>query len=386
VSLPRRQDRYSIDEAGRLEIVDPDFGDLALMRALDPGFRIQRSPMPCAGSPRFLSARRAGTGLALRKLPGHSEEALWEVHTATLAHWHAGGAPQAQAGEAGLLDLKAELAVRLSSPCRLCPRRCGALRESGQAGQCGLAKEAMLAEAFVHIAEEPQITPSLVLSLAGCGLRCRFCQQHGLLDPWGVRGRALSIMDWAELDLRGARTLSFAGGNPDESLPEILRFLLRAPEGLTLPVVWNANGHAAPQVVSLLEGVVDIYLLDFKFGEPGCAEGLASAPGYPEQARRTVAACLSQGVPVIVRLLLLPGHVKCCHLPALEMLWAMNAPQLLLSLRNQYRPAGNMLQTEGTMSQRVRRDEAEEVLQRARTLGLHLVEDPSLSRNNAQDT
>jgi len=111
-------------------------------------------------------------------------------------------------------------------------------------------------------------------------LRCRFCQQAWLLDPSRIDSEELDPSLWASLQLKGARSLSFVGGNPDESVYSILRFLVGAPQGWKLPIVWNCHGYAPAETISLLEGVVDIYLPDFKYGNDGCANELSLAPDY----------------------------------------------------------------------------------------------------------
>jgi len=371
----RRSERLYTDDLGRLEVVDPDFHDLPLMRSLDPGFRIRRRVLPNDGAPRFQQARRAGVGVSCKDLARSQESELWAFHRSAMAQLRSGCSAPVRQGEADLLSLKVELAFRLAAPCRLCPRQCGVDRLSDETGLCGLGAEALLAEAFPHIAEEPQINPSFLLSLAGCGLRCQFCQQAGLLYPVKCGSVPLSQVHWGECALRGARTISFAGGNPDESLPGVLSFLARAPESLQLPVVWNSNAYSTPETVALLEGVVDIYLPDFKFGCEDCANSLAGAPDYPELAAQSIVAYQAQGVPVIVRILVLPGHVDCCHTPALKVLSVLANPLLTISIRGQYRPLGGLLNDAGAMSGRASAEEVLHVVQHARGLDLNMTED-----------
>src|SRR5262249_25666143 len=156
-----------------------------------------------------------------------------------------------------LLDLKIELADRALRSCWLCARDCRVDRTKGGRGTCGLGQAAIVAEAFTHIAEEPPINPSFLISLAGCGLRCRFCQQHELLFPRKVRAARLEPSFWRQIDLTGARSLSFIGGNPDENLAAILRFLRATPSDWHLPIVWNTHAYVPVDTVDLLDGVVD---------------------------------------------------------------------------------------------------------------------------------
>ncbi len=248
--MARRNLRLRVDDEGRLEVVDPGLDTVELLQAVDPGFRIRQAALGAFRQPRFLALRRRGSGLTTRELPERPEAALWEAHARAAA---TGRRP----GEASVLALKAALAERLLAPCRLCAQRCGVDRRQGERGRCALGTEARVAEHFVHIGEEAPINPSLVVSLAGCGLRCRFCQQWPLLQPRQAGGEPLAATLWSRLDTRGARSLSFIGGNPDESLPAILRFLEQAPADWALPIVWHSHAYASPETLRLLAGVVD---------------------------------------------------------------------------------------------------------------------------------
>jgi len=337
--MPCRDLRIRIGETGRVEVVDPAFADLPFLRSIDPGFRILTAPLPGFTIPGFQRLRMMRIRACKDALADYSEASLWGLHAAAMREARAESPRRPPAvGEASLLDLKAELAHRLLQPCRLCPHRCGVDRARGELGLCGLGAEARLAESFVHIAEEPFINPSLVVSLAGCGLKCRFCQQERLLRPDAPEFTPLADTPWSALPRKGARSISFLGGNPDESLPAILQFLNDAPASWRLPVVWNSNAFATPETLALLEGVVDAYVPDYKFGNKACAARLSTGASYPEAAREAIRLMLRRRVPVIVRLLVLPGHAACCHSPAVENLAAMDVTWLWISLRGEYCP------------------------------------------------
>jgi len=356
-----------VDEQGRLEIVDPGFEAVPLLRSLDPGFRVRTGPLPGFDRPRFLALRKAGCGLLKAELEGMSEDALWDCHEKALSDrpsaWQA-------PDEGSVLDLKIALARRLMSPCRLCGRQCGVNRLQGEQGICGLGSEALVAEHYVHIAEEPPINPSHILSLYGCGLGCRFCQQSRLLDAPPEDAEPLSPQSLSSFRLKGARSFSFMGGNPDESIYGIVRFLKGLPEDWRLPLVWNANAYATLETLRLLHGLVNVYVPDLKFFSADCAQAIASAADYPAAARASIPEMLNQGVPVIVRILVLPGHNDCCHLPSLDFLASYNRPNLFVSVRGQYCPDGRITKSDGPLSRRPTRDEVEAVRRHATSLGL----------------
>lgn len=331
-------DRIRILEDGTLEIIDPRFEDLDILRIADPSYVVTAAPLAAFEQPRIMTTRAAGAGVPMKELATERTDVLWQRHDDWLAAFRAGESwPRAAAGEATFLDLKGELARRALSRCRLCARACDVDRENGARGICGLGAELNVAEHYVHIAEETPINPSYVVSSAGCGLRCRFCQQWPLLAP-EQKGERPTSLDWTGVLQSGARTLSFAGGNPDESLPGILQLLMTMPEGFPLPLVWNSHAYSTTETLSLLHGVVDVFLPDLKFGAAECGVALAGIPRYPDIAEAAIAAMAAQRVPVIVRVLVLPGHVGCCHVPSVHRLAALASKYMWVSIRGQYSP------------------------------------------------
>lgn len=372
--MKRARFRLRLDDQGLLEVVDPGFDALPLLQEVQPDFRVLESPLD-VDVPAFLRARRMGVGLPLVALEDQAEGVLWATHRSTmdrLRNEEAGPAPAP--GEVSLLGLKREIARRLLVDCGLCAHRCGVDRTRGELGVCRLGTEATVGEHFVHISEEPPINPSLVLNLAGCGMRCRYCQQSALLDPAAVSGDGLDATLWPRLDIRGARTLSFVGGNPDESLYAILRFLEAAPEHWSLPLVWNCHAYSTPETLALLDGIVEVYVPDMKYGNEACAQRWSAAPGYVASARETIAAMVAQRVTVIVRILVLPGHVDCCHVPALEYLATLPRERLSVSVRGQYCPDWRITARDGAMAQRPGSAEVDAVRARARALELPLAD------------
>ncbi len=365
--------RIRILEDGALEIVDPRWEDAELLRALDPGYEVRSEPLEGFTGPRFQSMRDFGCGYATAEIEPAPLDRLWAMHNYALDAWRRSEAAVCASGEQSILALKCEIARRLLRRCVLCARRCGVDRTAGDRGFCGLDAEAILAESFVHIGEEPPINPSHVISLAGCGLRCRFCQQSSLLFPEARSRTPLNRQTWETVDTGLARSISFLGGNPDESAPAILDFLHSAPSQFSLPVVWNSNAYSSPETLALLDGVVDVYLPDLKYADDACAKRWSNAEGYYQAAQGAIRTMTEQGVLVIVRILLLPGHLECCHLPALEFLARL--PRLpLVSLRGQYSPDWRIADRDGRMASRLPAEELARAGAAVRALGLALIE------------
>jgi putative pyruvate formate lyase activating enzyme len=322
----RRQYNIWIDADGQVWIEDPDKGALPLAEALQPGFELvaDEDALP---APALLATRRAAA-------PGPWPEdlaGLWALHDRLLA------APEGEAapGEPTLLDLKRAIAARLFRACVLCEHRCGVDRQAGERGVCKVGPTSFFADAYVHLAEEREIAPSLCVTLTGCSWHCVYCHTYDIINRVDA-GTPLAPPAYATLyeRLAEARTLSFVGGNPDHHVPAILDFLAAAPAGYDRPVVWNSNMYGSPELYKLLEGVVDVYLGDFRYGNNDCARRLSGLPRCWEPVTRNWKLAKGQ---LIVRLLLLPGHVECCLKPMVAWLKA-ELPHAKVSLLPQFHP------------------------------------------------
>ncbi|MCX7934808.1 MAG: radical SAM protein [Planctomycetota bacterium] len=227
-------------------------------------------------------------------------------------------------------------AERMDTECRLCPRACGVNRAAGERGWCGAGRDACFFLEFVHWGEEPEIAPSHTIYLMGCNLRCRFChtaedrRRLAAVPLTPEKLRALAAAGQAQ----GARNLNFLGGEPTVNLPALLRLLTAAGE---MPaVVWNTNLYCAAETLAAADSIVDIYLPDFKFGNNACSQAIAEAADYWDVARDRLRELYARAKErIILRHLVLPGHVACCTRPVLEFL-AQAAPAVRLSLKLDY--------------------------------------------------
>jgi putative pyruvate formate lyase activating enzyme len=351
-----------VSETGLLEVVDPDWQSLELMREIDTAIVVPPSANP--QTPGQLPLTRAiGVPLEKSKLVQTPSTILWQLHDQALA-----ARSDIKVGRCtSLMDVKVELARRELRTCHLCGHGCGVNRLAGERGRCGLGTEARVAECFVHVGEENEISPALVFNLRGCALRCRYCQQHPLLSPIGS-GELLEAGLWSKLEMNHARSLEFAGGNPDESVFAVLRFLSAAPADFSLPIVWNCHGYGKPVVYRLLRGVVDVYVPDFKYFSSECASKLSGIDGYTETVCESIRSMIPQRATVIVRMLVLPGHVHCCHFPALAWL-AGYRKHIVLHALSQYAPDYRITEKDGSMALRASPDEVAAVVRQAEQLG-----------------
>ena len=243
--------------------------------------------------------------------------------------------------------------------CRLCPRECGVNRKEGQTGFCQMDGTLRVARAALHMWEEPCISGkrgSGAVLFLGCNLRCVYCQNCDIAA--GTRGKEISRERlseiFLELQAQGAANINLV--TPDHDLPDIVWALFKAKEqGLCIPVVYNGSGYEKADVIAALEGLVDIFLTDFKYMDGELAGRLSHAGDYPEVAKHALEQMVKiTGEPlfnkegmmqrgVIVRHLLLPGHKKNAK-AVLRYLWETYGDKIYISLMNQYTPISSVLE------------------------------------------
>ena len=211
--------------------------------------------------------------------------------------------------------------------CLLCPRKCGINRAAGQTGVCGVSAEIRVARAALHYWEEPCISGkrgSGAVFFSGCSLHCVFCQNREISD--GKAGKVISkerLSDiFMELADKGANNINLV--TPGQYIPDIVRAVNDAKSrGMKLPIVYNTSGYENADELKQLEGIVDVYLPDFKYMDSALSAKYSRAKDYPSVAKQAISEMVRQqpGVViddatgliqkgVIVRQLLLPGHVN----------------------------------------------------------------------------
>lgn len=237
--------------------------------------------------------------------------------------------------------------------CRVCPRNCSVDRLSDQKGFCRAGAEIILARAALHMWEEPCISGkegSGAVFFSGCSLGCKFCQ-NGQISR-GQTGKKVTADRLADifLELQQQKANNINLVTAGHFLPQVAEAIEKSRNrGLQIPVVYNSSGYEKSEMLKLLEGLVDIYLPDFKYMDPELAEKYSYARDYPEVAREALKEMVRQtGTPefdrqgimkkgVIVRHLLLPGHVKDSR-RVLEYLFSTYGKEIYISLMNQYTP------------------------------------------------
>ena len=211
--------------------------------------------------------------------------------------------------------------------CLLCPRKCGINRSTGQTGVCGVSSKIRVARAALHYWEEPCISGekgSGAVFFSGCSLHCVFCQNREISD--GKAGKVISkerLSDiFIELADKGANNINLV--TPGQYIPDIVWAVSDARRrGMELPIVYNTSGYEDAKELKLLEGIVDVYLPDFKYMDSALSAKYSRAKDYPSVAKQALSEMVRQQPDVviddatgliqkgvIVRQLLLPGHVN----------------------------------------------------------------------------
>jgi putative pyruvate formate lyase activating enzyme len=192
--------------------------------------------------------------------------------------------------------------------------------------------------AQVEVSDELELIPTFAIALSGCDLRCDFCITGR--ESWNSgAGRALdvpAVLAAARTALAdGARTVMILGGEPTIHLPAALEIVAGLPDDTKL--VWKTNGHEGLQAHELLDGLFDVWVVDHKFGNDACARQLAKVDNYSRALRRNLGWARAR-TDLIVRHLLMPGHVECCWRPVAGWL-AAALPGVKVNLRAGFWPA-----------------------------------------------
>jgi len=224
-------------------------------------------------------------------------------------------------------------ALALLEKCELCPRKCGVNRLRGETGFCKTPDEGFVWRELVNCYEESSLNPSHQIYFAGCNLRCAYCSvmEENLKLP-----RPLAQEDVLRaIEQSCAKTLNLLGGEPAVNIAAALRLLSKI--NFDGQIVWNSNMYYSEAVSRLVAQFTDIYLADFKCFDELCCRDVLGAANYRSTAQARLLEAADSGQTVIVRHLLLPGHIECCLRPIAEWV-ANNLPTAFFSLRDNFCP------------------------------------------------
>jgi len=294
----------------------------------------------------------------------NSLKILWEKHDSALKNIKLSEVKPEQS----LLDLKIEIANRIFQNCCFCERRCNVDRRE-QSGNCGV-KQPGVASEFLHIGEESVLVPSHTIFFSGCTFHCVFCQNWDISQfNTGLYVEPLKLASViAERKAQGSRNVNWVGGDPTPNVLYILQTLKEL--NVNIPQVWNSNMYCSLETMKLLQGVIDVYLTDFKYGNDRCAKRLSKVENYLEVVERNHKTAYSNG-EVIVRHLVMPNHVECCSKPIIRWI-SENIPECVVNIMAQYRPEYHAYEYDD-ISRHVSAEEVLEVKEYADELNIHQI-------------
>jgi putative pyruvate formate lyase activating enzyme len=214
--------------------------------------------------------------------------------------------------------------MRVLEACALCPRACQVNRARGEKGFCGITNEILIAHYGPHFGEEPPISGahgSGNIFFASCNLRCVYCQNFQISHEPG--GKRTTIDELVEIffTLQGMGLHNINLVSPTPYVPFIAEAINRSRgKGLRIPFVYNTHGYETIHTLRMLDGLIDIYLPDFKYWSNDIAHRLSSAKDYPEVARGAIlemkrqvgSLVVEDGIArngILVRHLVLPSNL-----------------------------------------------------------------------------
>ena len=294
----------------------------------------------------------------------------------------------------GELQRRVETAIVSLEECRVCPRDCGVDRLADKTAACYTGRYAHVASYFPHFGEEDCLrgwNGSGTIFFSMCNLRCVFCQNYDISQA--NKGAEVSPLRLAEMMLElqsnGCHNINFV--TPEHVVPQLLEGLLIAVEaGLRLPIVYNTSAYDSAESLRHLEGIVDIYMPDFKFWDERLSLKYLIAKDYPETARRVVKEMQRQVGPLkfdqkglakrglLVRHLVMPGFLDETR-QILQFLAEEVSRETYVNVMAQYYPAGKVTmarfeQKYADINRHITTDEHTAAVQFARDLGLRMDE------------
>jgi putative pyruvate formate lyase activating enzyme len=295
----------------------------------------------------------------------------------------------------GELRARATRAIATLADCRACPRDCGVNRLEDRWSACKTGRHAVVSSCFAHLGEEDCLrgwNGSGTIFFSHCNLRCVFCQNYdisqGVKPGPAARGSSAPELAAMMLDLQaqGCHNINFV--TPEHVVPQVVEAVAVAVErGLELPIVYNTSAYDSLESIESMDGVVDIYMPDFKFWSAERSRTYLRAADYPEAARAALEAMHAQVGPlvfdedglarrgVLVRHLVMPGCLDETR-AILEWIATRLSPDSYVNLMDQYRPAGKVGPDRfGKINRGLAAEELAEAQEIARELGLRRLDE-----------
>jgi putative pyruvate formate lyase activating enzyme len=234
-----------------------------------------------------------------------------------------------------VLDEKIARAEEIVESCVLCQWRCKVNRKEGQLGKCRVGYKPRVAQTFAHWGEEAELIPSGTIFFTGCTWNCQYCQNWDISQhpEKGKEFSARDIADWMEHC--DCINVNFVGGEPTPNLHFILKAMALCEKSIA--TIWNSNMYMSKESMELLDGVIDVYLADFRYYDDSCAMKYSKVPNYVKTVKRNLKLAHKQ-TEMLIRLLVLPTHIDCCAKPILDWIAKNLGEGTRVNIMSQYTP------------------------------------------------
>lgn len=259
--------------------------------------------------------------------------------------------------------------------CHLCPHHCGQARATAQ-GVCRVGRQSYIASEMLHMGEESPLRPAHAIFFSGCTATCTFCTaaKFAFRPTYGVAVTPSQLATRIRYRQdEGARSICFIGGDPAPHIPFIVETLSVLGEDRRVPAVLNSNFYLTNAALDLLAGHIDIYLPDLKFGpathDRDCGATLGGMPNYWDVVTGCIEHVYAQKKRIMVRHLLMPGHMECCTRPVLK--WLAQRKEIEVSLLTQYLAPAHV---RGPLAATLSEDAIHQALVLAQQLDLKLID------------
>ncbi len=363
-------------------VVRPDAEYVWRSKVVNDRLKWYRRVMENRTPAKFLIAKKVGTEQNPKEL---SYDELWNLHEEVrreflklLSKAREGNltlkdVEEMDSPKYSFIDIKEEIAWRITRECMFCERRCGIDRRL-RSGACSIDIHTYVSSYFLHMGEEAPLVPSGTIFYGGCNFKCVYCQNYDISQVNPRSGIKVTPTELAAIQeylrFEGARNINHVGGDPTPNIHTIISSLKYVR--VNVPQLWNSNMYLTNEALKLIKDLIDIWLPDFKYGNNSCGERLSKVSNYFNVVTRNLSIICKEGDPIIIRHLVLPNHLNCCTEPVLKWI-AVNCKHALVNVMAQYRPEYLVLKYRKEYSDIARRPSGEEMrraYELAESLGL----------------
>ncbi|MBY8984392.1 MAG: radical SAM protein [Candidatus Lokiarchaeota archaeon] len=244
------------------------------------------------------------------------------------------------------IHLSETLANKYLESCIFCERQCKVNRIDGEKGFCLISKDSYVSSAFLHMGEEAPLIPSGTIFFQGCNFGCVFCQNYDISQAWKGKRELDDIAQKVDVESlatiaeklakQGALNVNYVGGDPIPNIHTIVGSLNFQTSNITQ--LWNSNFYLSNKALSLIIDLIDFWLPDFKYGNNICGKKYSGIENYFDIVSRNHKRVHDEGSgEIIIRHLVMPGHIECCSKPILDYV-SQELPNAVMNIMGQYRP------------------------------------------------